>query len=620
MVSNARKFRDLRAVRTRNQKRETRNALSAIIEKVSRRTHPQPLAKVAPEPVVKPVQPEPSWIRPTVLVLAALCLIGMFSTEMAGYDTWWHLKTGDYILHYHALPVPDPFSFATYLGKPAYPGEEQVRHFNLTHEWLTQIVMYVIYAAGGAPGLVLFKALLLTALCWLTGLIAARRTGNFYAGLAAAFGTALLAVEFASDRPALISFLMVAVFVAIFELSWPLWLLPPLALLWANSHGGFFLGWVVVGAYSAEAATSAFRKQPVENAARIWKASALAVAVTFLNPNGFHVLDTLFRYQKSFLTSTLIEWHSPYLWGPPYAFDILLYGAAAVLLISWRKVRISDWLLFAAFAVASLMAFRNILLIGFLAPILIVAWFPRSFRVPRLLGLAAIALLLTLLMTGVVRGRVFQFRAAMWEFPSGASDFLRDHAIKKPMFNTYEYGGYLIWRLWPLERTFVDGRALNESVYQDYRGILYNTGAKPNVLGTECQKLLDRYDVRVIVMNSFEYVTGEFYPLVLALSNPLTSNWQLVYQDPQSLIFMRDPPKDMPVFDKARLGIEHMEAECSLHIEHEPEYPLCARSLGDLSLRAGDNERAKRMLGLYLANTTEKDPSAVQALRQLMRQ
>jgi hypothetical protein len=187
------------------------------------------------------------------------------------------------------------------------------------------------------------------------------------------------------------------------------------------------------------------------------------------------------------------------------------------------------------------------------------------------------------------------------------------------MFNTYEYGGYLIWRLWPQQRTFVDGRALNESVYQDYRRILYNSGATPNVLGSECQRLLDRYAVRVIVMNTFEYVTGAFYPLALALGNPIASDWQLVYEDPQSLIFMRDPPAGIQVLDKARQSIEHMEAECTLHIEHEPEYPLCARSLADLSLRAGDNERAKRMLSLYLANATQKDPSAEQALRRLMR-
>ena len=549
----------------------------------------------------------------------------MFSTEVAGYDTWWHLKTGEYIVHYRALPVPDPFSYTTYLGKPAYPGEEQVRRFNLTHEWLAQALLYGIYSAAGAPGLVIFKALLLAALCSLCGLIAARRSGSFYAGLAAAFAASLVAVEFASDRPALITFLMVAVFVAIFELRWPLWLLPPLALIWANCHGGFFLGWVVVGAYSVEAAILRIRKRPVENAAGIWKMSAIAVAVSFLNPNGFHVLDTLFRYQRSFLTSTLIEWHSPYLWGPPYSFDILLYAAGAVLFLSRRKVRVSDWLLFAAFAAASLTAYRNILLMGFLAPILIATYllesrFGQRFRVPRFIGLAAIGLLLAVLITGVARGRFFQFRAALWEYPSGATDFLRAHAISKPMFNTYEYGGYLIWRLWPEERTFVDGRALNESVYQDYRRILYNTGATPNALGSEAQRLLDRYAVRVIVMNTFEYVTGAFYPLALALGNPKTSDWQLVYEDPQSLVFLRDPPAGIPVLDKAVQSVDHMEAECTLHIEHEPDYPLCAKSLADLSLRAGDTERAKRMLGLYLSNTAEKDPSAVQALRRLMQE
>ena len=600
-----------------NQKRETRNG--SIIDKVSRRTRsPQPTLAVPIQAIAEPERPEPAWIRTAILALAAICLIGMFSTEVAGYDTWWHLKTGEYIVHYRALPVPDPFSYTTYLGKPAYPGEEQVRHFNLTHEWLAQAVLYGINAVAGAPGLVIFKALLLAALCSLAGLIAARRSGSFYLGLAAAFATALLAVEFASDRPALITFLMVAVFVAIFELRWPLWLLPPLALLWANCHGGFFLGYVVMGAYSVEAAILRFQKRPLEDDLRIWKMSVLAVAVSFLNPNGFHVLDTLFRYRQSYLTSTLIEWRSPYLWGPPYSFDILLYAGALVLLLSWRKIRVSDWLLFAAFAAASLTAYRNILLIGLLAPILIAAWFPRRFRTPRFIGLAAIALLLATLITGVARGSFFQFRAALWQYPSGAVDFLRAHAISKPMFNTYEYGGYLIWKLWPQQRTFVDGRALNESVYQDYRSILYNSSPTPNILGTECQRLLDRYAVRVIVMNTFEYVTGAFYPLALALGNPATSDWQLVYEDPQSVIFLRDPPVGVPVLDKARQSIDHMEAECALHIEHEPEYPLCARSLADLSLRAGDNERAKRMLGLYLSNATQKDPSAEQAFRRLM--
>src|SRR5262249_47581093 len=153
----------------------------------------------------------------------------------------------------------------------------------------------------------------------------------------------------------------------------------------------------------------------------------------------------------------------PHLWGPPYAFNVLLYGAALVLLLSWRKVRAVDWLLFAAFATASLMAFRNILLIGFLAPVLIAAYFPWSPRdrdggtarrreggkLPGLAGIASPVLIAAVLVVGVVRGEFFQLRAATWKFPFGAADFLLEHKVSIPIFNTYEYGGYLIWRLWP---------------------------------------------------------------------------------------------------------------------------------------------------------------------------
>ena len=587
---------------------------------MSRRTRsPQPATPVVTAPAPQPDYRDPKWLRWTILALAALCLIGLFSTEVSGYDTWWHLKTGEYIVHFRSLPVPDPFSYTTYLGKPAYPGEDQVRRFNLTHEWLAQALLFGIYAAAGAPGLVLFKALLLCGLCGLAGLIAARRSDSFIAGVAAAFATSLLAVDFASDRPALVTFLMVAVFIGIFELRWPLWLLPPLAFVWANCHGGFFLGWVVVAAYSAKAAVALWRKQPDVDAAHIWKFSAIAIGISFFNPNGYRVVETLFRYRKSFLTSTLIEWHPPYLWGHPYAFDLLLYASVIVLIMSWRKVRVSDWLLFAAFAVAALTAYRNILLIGFLAPILIVTYFPWGSRLPRLASWAAAVALVALFSAGVVQAKFFQFRTAMWQYPAGACDFLRAHHVSRAMFNTYEYGGYMIWRLWPQERVFVDGRALNESVYQDYRAILYNAGSTPNVMGEQCQKLLDRYAVRVVVMNTFEYVTGAVYPLAMALANPSTPDWQLVYEDPQSLVFMRDPSAGMTILDKSRLAIGHMESECSMHIEHDPDYPLCARELGDLSLRAGDKDRARRMLGLYLSNTTEKDPSAQKALRDLMR-
>ena len=86
--------------------------------------------------------PAPAWLRPVLVALAALLLIALFTSESSDTDTWWHLKTGQYILQHHKLPVPDPFAWTTYLGTPAYPGEETTRYFNLTHEWLSQVLLY----------------------------------------------------------------------------------------------------------------------------------------------------------------------------------------------------------------------------------------------------------------------------------------------------------------------------------------------------------------------------------------------------------------------------------------------------------------------------------------------
>jgi hypothetical protein len=518
-----------------------------------------------------------------LLGLTTLLLLGLFSTELSDPDAWWHLATGRYIVTQHRLPVPDPFAYTT-AGAPPEP----TRHFNLTHEWLAQAAWYLIYAAGGAAAVVFWKALLLTLLCAITGHITRVRTGSYLWGVAAMLATASLAIEFAHDRPSILSYVFTAAFIAIFEDRRRLWLIPPLLLIWANCHGGFFLGWIVCGAYAVEALV---RRAP--DAGRIAVISAIAVAVSGLNPNGFAVIPTILAYRQSALQSSLTEWARADLWGPPYAFDLLLYAAAATLIAAWRRVRLADWLLFAAFAIAALTAFRNELLIGLLAPILIASYFPWKRPLPQLAQYAAAAALAIGLILGVGRGSFFQLRAATWRYPAGAVQFLRDRHIAGPLFNTYEYGGYLIWEG---QRVFIDGRALSESLFQEYRLIL---GTPPG--DARRDQTLARYNIGTIVINSFEYNSGVLYPLVLALAQPAEEQWKLVYQDPQSLVFLRDPPPGLPVLDKNQIA-PHLEAECSLHVQRDPEFSLCARTLGDLFLRSGDRSAARRALGLYLAH------------------
>jgi hypothetical protein len=364
----------------------------------------------------------------------------------------------------------------------------------------------------------------------------------------------------------------------------------------------------VLGAWCAESVL--LRRRDVA----LWIAAGLCLPASALNPNGFQVLRTLLDYQGSYLTSRLLEWARPSLW-PPSAFSVLLAAAFTLLVWARRRVRIADWLIFAAFAAAALAAQRNTILVGLFAPILIAAYLPWKLRLPAATPYALAALLAAGIGAGAFRGSFFQLRAAEWKVPRGAADFLALHQVAGPMFNTYEYGGYLIWRLWPGQRTFIDGRALSESVFRDYVRILYNHDASDGVPSGE--DLLNRYGIEVIVMNTFEYATGQVYLLGPALADPAQTAWKLVYNDPQALVFMRTPPPGVQPLNPLTV-LTNMEDECAMRIGYEPESPRCARSLGQIFAKLGDLSRARKWVGIFLEHPHAPDPEAEQAYQRLL--
>src|ERR1044072_2608694 len=94
---------------------------------------------------------------------------------------------------------------------PSHPGEAITRRFNLTHNWLAQIVMYAVYAASGFAGLVAVRALLLILFCGIVGAVAFRRTRDVYLGIAAVFASAGIAYHFGQSRPFLATFVCLAI-------------------------------------------------------------------------------------------------------------------------------------------------------------------------------------------------------------------------------------------------------------------------------------------------------------------------------------------------------------------------------------------------------------------------
>ena len=216
--------------------------------------------------------------------------------------------------------------------------------------------------------------------------------------------------------------------------------------------------------------------------------------------------------------------------------------------------------------------------------------------------LCRLAALMTATGWGIACGRFFQFRAAEWRIPKGRR-ISPDGSSTRTSMAVISSG--------PATRSFIDGRALSESLFQDYRKILGSPPGDPMRGQT-----LDRYGVQTIVANAFEYHSGVLYPLILDLARPDQTEWGLVYEDPTALVFTRNTAAPL---EKSRI-VDHLESECRLHIEHEPEAPLCARTLGDLFLRSGDKVRARRSLALYLAHPIGDDPEARRVYLQLLQQ
>jgi hypothetical protein len=557
----------------------------------------------------------PRWSRAAIGAGMVLLLLACFSQAAGDSDTYLHLRTGRYIWENHRLAVPDPFSFTTYLGTPAGPAEAMYRDFNLTHEWLWQLMLYLVHAAGGFGLMVLLRALALTLACAFVGLVVYRRTAGFFHGIAAAL--ILLAVEANSpilDRPGVVTIFLLTLTLMMLEYRRYLWVFPAIFLVWANAHGAYVMGWVVLGAYCAEAWILRCRGKKPEGERTLWMASAAAVLASGLNPNGLRAIPVLLFYRQSAAQSRIIEWTPPALWPPQEAFTLVLYGAAILLICARGKARLVDWFLYPLFAAAAVMASRNVIFVGIMGAVVIASYFPWQVRLPRWTELLALLALLAGATIQITTGHAFELHADEFRYPTGAAAFLRAHRITGRMMHTFGSGGYLMWQLWPQQKTFVDGRSLNESVLADYQRIIDNRNDSD---GKSAGQLLREYQVEVIVAESFEYYTGRLWQLPTALATPEQKEWSLVFADSSGVVFMRHPPADVPALAPSA-ALTSAEAQCSIHLAKDPAWPGCAAALARLFVSRGDLSRAQKWGAEWLALQSHPDPADVRLFVQLL--
>ncbi|HLO00728.1 MAG TPA: hypothetical protein VK208_19880, partial [Pyrinomonadaceae bacterium] len=174
-----------------------------------------------------------------VFVFMAVIFI-LASQPITDPDFWWHLSTGQYIVEMRSVPHTDIFSTLRF-------GSEWV-----THEWLSEVIIYSIFGTLGYGGLIATFSLLIVAAFW----IVYQRCRNFgvnsyVTGFAVLLG-AVATMPTWGVRPQMFSLLLASIFINLLdryarrEAMPSIWWLAPLMILWVNLHAGFALGLALI--------------------------------------------------------------------------------------------------------------------------------------------------------------------------------------------------------------------------------------------------------------------------------------------------------------------------------------------------------------------------------------
>jgi hypothetical protein len=315
-----------------------------------------------------------------------------------------------------------------------------------------------------------------------------------------------------------------------------LWFLPLLFLVWVNTHGSFVIGMGAIGAYwlgglakfrlgdlAGEAWTSTERL-------RLEIVFLLCLLALTITPYGAELARYPFHVASSLPlgVANVMEWQPmPFNLPGGKVFLALLLGFLVTQIIFRFKWRIEEVALFLFGAMMACLHVRFLLVfVPFCTPLfatVVARWVPHYERSKDRYLLNAI------LMTGVIVAmvRYFPTRPQMEAivargFPVNAVAYLRKHAVPGPLFNSYNFGGYLVSMN---EKVFVDGRAdpyERGGALADYFHI---TKLQPGAL-----TVLRNYGVQSCLL-------GREEPLATMLA--AVPEWQRVYADNLSVLFVR---------------------------------------------------------------------------------
>jgi hypothetical protein len=612
-------------------------------------------------------------IPQNILILSLLIIVFLtYANNVDDLDLWWHLKQGQLIYETHAIPEKDYFAYTTYIpesiskiGKdevtPAeLPSEENNQYWltSIQRNWLSQLILYLFYLVGGFKGVGILKSVIFVLAYLILYLTMLRRGANHLSSFFVLCLIAYIGIDFNYTRPLIFSFLLFpSMLYTLYDFrkgGKSIYFLPALMLLWANLHGGFILGDLIIFVFTF----SELLKYSLHNTFRMSKISPLTkeklkklVLLSFtsgfaslINPNGYKTFLFPFIQERS-IFATIEEYHRPMFYEyHAYWLMLSLIVMAILILIKAKHLDLTELFLSIIVIPPSLKSIRYIIFFAlglgvFLAYAMTCAgsqlkeWGPIKkllntnvakiitnppippFSSPLSKGgyrrekgkrggifsLLFMFVFLIILAKMTISGDVLQFDLREKRYPSGAVTFIKENKIPGNMFNPYNWGGYLIWHLYPDYRVFMYGRTLNETAFFHYNQILKTEKGK-NLDMPLWKRFLDAYNVNFILISAVSS-NGNIIPLVDTLY--ISSDWELIYADGKSMIFLRAAPGNQDIIRKHNLSKEKIYDEiineCEQGIADTPATWGYYETLGYIYMKKNRFNDALSMFQKYLS-------------------
>jgi hypothetical protein len=470
-----------------------------------------------------------------ILVIALALGQQMLSLDS---DLGRHLALGNYMLDERVVPTRDLLSHTRNgLSRPPY-------------EWLSQILFALAHRLLGLDGVILFTSLIIALTFTLVYLYALDRSGSALASMALTF----LAVAASSihwlPRPHVFTLLLLVVWIELLDRltrgehikQYPFVVI---MLLWANLHGGFVFGILAWVAYLAGWLWETWRgKSEKQTGRKLLTVGIASILATIITPDLWRNWEAVLNNRSAFILDRTVETMRPVLTDISILPHTLLLAVTILLFaLNWKNLKANHSFLIAGLGVMSLLMARNIPLFAIAAVPILAEMIPGSLsrsdiwtRIEqRFAGLssptgqsvwsltaalAAIAFFINFNLNN--EQTIHRFDPTV--FPVEAADFIEANPQQGNMFNDFNWGGYLLHRLWPQHKVFIDSQSdfYGEDLLREYDQIVSANG--------DWQDLLEKYHVDWVIVPVDS-------PLAERIES--ASNWEIIHHDNVAVVGRR---------------------------------------------------------------------------------